>query len=191
MSIEGPSWGALYEIAAAQEGLFTTGQAAEAGYSLPLLAHHIKRGRIIRMSRGVYRLVYFPQGDLEDHVLAWLWSAQAGVFSHQSALALYELSDVLPVALEMTLPSAWRKRRLRVPDGVRLRYGDLPDDAIAWHGPVPITSPTRTLNDCAVFGVSPETLQVACQQALDRGLVVRKDLNQVAVALAPYGGILA
>ncbi|EQD81076.1 hypothetical protein B1A_00212, partial [mine drainage metagenome] len=58
----GPTWQALYDIAAAQEGLFTTQQAAVAGYSLPLLAHHQKTGRVARIRRGIYRLVHFPSG---------------------------------------------------------------------------------------------------------------------------------
>jgi hypothetical protein len=48
-----PAWQALYDIAASQEGLFTTRQAAAAGYSPPLLAHHQKAGRIARVRRGI------------------------------------------------------------------------------------------------------------------------------------------
>jgi Transcriptional regulator, AbiEi antitoxin len=50
-----PTWQALYDIAAAQEGLFTTKQAAAAGYSPPLLAHYQKTARIARIRRGIYR----------------------------------------------------------------------------------------------------------------------------------------
>ena len=39
-----PNWQALYDIAASQDGLFTTRQAAAAGYSDPLLAHYQKVG---------------------------------------------------------------------------------------------------------------------------------------------------
>ena len=66
-----PDWDHLFEIAAAQTGRFTTQQAAEAGYSPQLLAHHLGARRMVRVRRGVYRLVH------------------------------------------LTLPEAWRKRRLR------------------------------------------------------------------------------
>ena len=36
-----PDWNRLFETAAAQEGLFTTQQAAEAGYSAQLLVHYV------------------------------------------------------------------------------------------------------------------------------------------------------
>ena len=49
----GPAWQALYDVAASQEGLFTTRQAAAAGYSDPLLAHHQKAGNIARIRRGI------------------------------------------------------------------------------------------------------------------------------------------
>ena len=41
-----PSWSRLYEVAAGQSGYVTTRQAQEAGYSLPLLTHHVKQGRL-------------------------------------------------------------------------------------------------------------------------------------------------
>src|SRR5262245_4639642 len=106
-----PSWDRLFETAGAQEGYFTTQQAAEAGYSSQLLLKHIHAGRVARIRRGIYRLVHFPSGEHEDLVTAWLWSERAGIVSHQSALALHGISDVLPAQLHLTLPRAWRSRR--------------------------------------------------------------------------------
>lgn len=60
------AWQALHDVAASQEGLFTTRQAMAAGYSPPLLSHHQKAGRITRIRRGVYRLVHFPPGEHEE-----------------------------------------------------------------------------------------------------------------------------
>src|SRR5690606_22254431 len=88
-----PSWNRLFEVAASQSGYVTTQQAAEAGYSRHLLYVHIRAGRITRTQRGIYRLVHFPAGDHEHLVTAWLWSEQSGVVSHETALALHELSD--------------------------------------------------------------------------------------------------
>src|SRR5687767_5773912 len=92
-----PDWNRLFEIAVGQSGLFTTQQAADAGYSPQLLIHHVRTGRVARVQRGIYRLVHFPAADHEELVAAWLWSERAGVVSHQSALALHDLSDILPV----------------------------------------------------------------------------------------------
>lgn len=184
-----PDWDHLFEIAVAQEGLFTTQQAAEAGYSPQLLAHHLNAGRMIRVRRGVYRLVHFPAGDHEDLTGVWLWSEREGVFSHQTALFLHDLSDVLPAQVHLTLPEAWRKRRLRVPDGVVRHHGDVAESTRSWFGPVPATSPLRTLEDCAAEHLPPQLLRGATLDALDRGLVTRDEIAAVRVALESFGGL--
>ena len=183
-----PNWDHLFEIAAAQDGLFTTRQAAEAGYSAQLLAHHLGAGRILRVRRGVYRLVHFPAEEHEDLTVVWLWSEQEGVFSHQTALALHDMSDVLPAQVHVTLPEAWRKRRLRVPDGVVLHFGDV-EGGRCWFGPVPATAALRTLEDCAAEHFPPELLRGAALDALARGLVARDELAAVQAALEPFGGL--
>ena len=188
---DGPSWDGLFETAAAQEGYFTTSQAADAGYSSQLLNKHLHGGRIERTRRGIYRIVHFPAGEHEELVVEWLWSDLEGVFSHQTALALHGLSDVLPASTHLTLPSAWRIRRFRTPAGVVLHHADVSDDERAWFGPVPATSASRSLNDCARDGLSPELLRQAAQQTLRRGLARRDELEPVAKALAPFGGLAA
>jgi predicted transcriptional regulator of viral defense system len=186
-----PSWDRLFETAAGQQGLFTTQQAAQAGYSPQLLVHHLRAGKVLRVHRGIYRLVHFPAGEHEELVGAWLWSEQAGVISHQTALALHGLSNVLPANLHLTLPASWRRRRFRVPRGVVLHHADIPVEDRAWVGAVPVTSPRRSLNDAARDGVSPELLRQAAQQAIRRGLVIAGDLTDVEHGLAPFGGVAA
>ena len=184
-----PDYDRLYEVAAAQEGLFTTQQAAEAGYSPQLLVHHVQSGRAVRLRRGVYRLVHFPAGEHEDLVAVWLWSERQGVLSHQTALSLHELSDALPARIHLTLPGTWTHRRLRVPENVVLHHGDVSAEERAWVGAVPTTSPRRTLVDCARDEMAPELLRRAARQALRRGLVTKTDLVEVQRTLAPFGGL--
>lgn len=184
-----PVWDLLYETAAAQEGYFTTRQAADAGYSSQLLLKHIRAGRIARTRRGIYRLVHFPAGEHEELAVAWLWSERAGVFSHQTALALHDLTDTLPAQAHLTLPAEWRPRRFRVPAGIVLHHAAIPSEDRVWFGPVPATSVRRTLADCARDGVSPELLRQAAEQALHRGLLLRSELSDVERALAAFGGL--
>lgn len=185
----GPDWDRLFETAAGQSGYVTTKQAAAAGYSTHLLRKHIHAGRVMRSQRGLYRLVHFPIGEHEELVTAWLWSEQAGVISHQTALSLHGLSDVLPAQVHLTLPEAWRRRRFRVPAGIVLHHADVAPEERSWFGPVPATSAGRTLSDCAKNGLSPELLRQAVQQALRRGLVARSELVDVETALEPFGGL--
>lgn len=186
-----PDWNRLFETAVDQEGLFTTQQAAEAGYSPQLLVHYVQSGRVVRVRRGTYRLVHFPAGEHEELVAAWLWSERAGVVSHQTALALHGLSDALPAHVHMTLPSAWRRRRFRVPADIALHHADVPPEDRTWFGAVPTTNPRRSLNDCAREDSSPELLRQAAGQALRRGVVTKAELGDVEEALKPFGGLAA
>jgi predicted transcriptional regulator of viral defense system len=189
--LSSPDWDRLFETAGAQDGYFTTQQAAGAGYSSQLLLKHIRAGRIARTQRGIYRLVHFPAGDHDELITAWLWSERAGVVSHQTALALHGLSDAFPAHVHLTLPSAWRYRRFRVPTDVVLHHADVPPEDRSWFGAVPTTNPRRTLNDCARESLSPELLQQAARQALRRGLVTHAELADVDKALKPFGGLAA
>jgi len=174
-----PDWNRLYEVAAQQEGHFTLRQAAGAGYSRQLLEHHLRKGRLTRTRRGIYRLTHFPPGDQEDLVVFWLWSECQGVFSHQTALFLHDLSDALPGRVHMTLPSSLAARRRVVPQGLWLHQGSVPAPDRTWSGPVPVTRPLRTIRDCLAGSTSPELVQQAIESGLARGLFSRADLEKL------------
>ena len=180
-----PNWDRLFETASAQEGYFTTAQADEVGYSPQLLAKYLQNGRVVRARRGIYRLVHFPPGEHEDLVTVWLWSDREGVFSHETALALHGLSDVLPARIHLTLPAGWTKRRFRVPEGVVLHHGDISRAERVWVGSVPVTSPRRTLLDASGASVSPDVIVHATRQALARGLIAKKDAAALKRAATP------
>src|SRR5580692_11865050 len=88
-----PVWDRLYESAAAQAGYVTQEQAVEAGYSPQLVRYYVQDGRLERGGRGLLRLVHFPPSEHEDLVVLWLWSGKVGVFGHETALMLHDLSD--------------------------------------------------------------------------------------------------
>lgn len=164
-----PDWDALLELANSQAGYFTTAQARGLGFSPELLIHHRKRGRLEQARRGVYRVRHLPAQDDEQLVELWLWSKRVGVFSHGTALALYDLSDILPSQVEMTVPEAWRRRRLRVPELLRLHYADLNPAERQWVGFVPVTSPLRSLRDCMEASLQADMINQAVEQGVSQG----------------------
>ncbi|MGE0326703.1 MAG: type IV toxin-antitoxin system AbiEi family antitoxin domain-containing protein [Polyangiaceae bacterium] len=168
-----PSWDQLWEIAATQMGYFTAAQAEEAGFSRPLLQYHLKSGKLERAGRGVFRLTRFPPGDHEDLMPLWLWARGEGVFSHETALLLHELSDALPGTRHMTVPSAWSSRRVRVPKGLLLSYGDLSAEEVEWKGAIKITTPLRTVVDCTLDAVDLTLVEQAINQGVRRGAFTR------------------
>lgn len=93
----GPDRSRLFDLASGQAGYFTTKQAAESGYSRALLAYHAKAGTFVRVRRGLYRLREYPPSPREHVLAAWLAVGKGNaVVSHESALDILELSDVIP-----------------------------------------------------------------------------------------------
>ncbi len=172
-----PDWHRLFEVASGQAGYVTNKQASEAGYSLPLLQFYVQKGRLERVQRGILRLVHYPPGDNEDLVPLWLWSEKTGAFSHETALMLHDLSDALPAKRHMTVPSAWSMRRLRIPKGLVLHFAEIPKKALTWLGPVPLTTPLRTVADCTSAEVADDLVRQAVQQGVRRGLFERAEVN--------------
>ena len=119
----------LFEVAEQQQGFFTTKQAKAAGFAETTHPYHVQSGTWIRDYRGVYRVALFPSSDRPDLVL---WSLRSrnrndeveGVYSHQTALSLYELSDLNPAKLHMTVPTHFR-RNSEMPGSVMLHYADI------------------------------------------------------------------
>ena len=82
----------LYEIAADQDGYFTTKQAIAAGYADNTHPFHVKSGNWLREYRGIYRLAKYPLSQNHDKVLWYLWSRDRrdvpqGTYSHQTAMS--------------------------------------------------------------------------------------------------------
>lgn len=172
-----PDLSKLYELVETQAGYFTTAQAHACGYSRPLLHHHVRTNRFERTAHGIYRLVQFPASDHEDLVVSWLWSGRQGVFSHETALALHELSDALPAVKHLAVPTSWKRRRLQVPPGTVLHFADVPRDAQAWRGSVPVTTPLRTVTDCIQDHADPVLVRQAIEQGIKRGLFSVDDVT--------------
>jgi predicted transcriptional regulator of viral defense system len=176
----------LYRTAEAQAGYFTTEQAVAAGMDRSTLRHHARPGgRYERVRRGLYRLRHFPSGRHEHVVAAWLVLSNApAVVSHESALELYELSDVIPNAVHITLPRAKRGQRPR--PGVRFHMLEHPPELseIRRVAGVLTTSPERTIVDSLEAGTQPEQIELAVHQSLERGLTTPRRLRAAAAGRA-------
>jgi predicted transcriptional regulator of viral defense system len=171
----------LYRIAESQAGYFTAEQALEAGMDRSTLLHHARpRGRYERVRRGLYRLRHFPSTPHEHVVAAWLDLPSQAVVSHESALELHELSDVIPNAVHITLPRAKRGQRPR--PGVRfhtLEHPPGPSEMRRVAG-VLVTDPDRTIVDSLEAGTQLEQIELAVRQALERRLTTARRLRMAA-----------
>jgi predicted transcriptional regulator of viral defense system len=171
--------GRLYEIAETQGGYIAAHQAVDAGIPRSTLSYHATESDTLeRVARGVYRLRRFPAPP-HGHVIAgWLALARAdGVVSHESALELLDLTDLIADEVDITLPRA--KRGLRTPPGVRSHFTARPIDARHRRSVlgIPVTSVERTLTDLLRSGGWTEQTDLAIRQAIRRGLTTRGRLE--------------
>ncbi len=143
----------LVEIAEENDGLLTSKQARNAGILDSVLVRLAQRGRLERAARGVYRIAHYPQSKFSQYREAILW-AQASqgpenpdvALSHETAFAIYGISDANPQAVHITVPKAARLRRVR-PKWIAIHRADLgPLDVTLYEG-LPVTSITRTVTD--------------------------------------------
>jgi predicted transcriptional regulator of viral defense system len=169
----------LEAVAYQQSGYFTSEQARTHGISRQLLNHHIKQGRFQQMRRGLYRVRGFPSSQNDDIREKWMAvGPEKAIVSHESALALLELSDNIPDEIHLLVPR--RYRGLRPPPGVALHtFPDAEKIATLRRDGMIVTSPARTLVDIAEQ-LQPEQAAMATRQALNRGLLTRRQLEQEA-----------
>lgn len=146
------SWGDLLTTAAAQHGYFTTGQAAEHGISRRALTWRAQNGSAERIAHGLYRLPHWPP-DPSDELYALQAVAPFGTFSHDTALTLLDLTDIIPSTIHFTIPEA---SRLRSRLGVTLHRSrhHAKTDRTLRNG-VWVSTARRALMDAARDGADP------------------------------------
>lgn len=168
----------FYEIAESQGGYLAAHQAVAAGIPRSTLGYHAGPGKALeRVGPGVYRLRRFPTPP-HGHVIAgWLALAHAdALVSHESALELLDLSDIIADEIHVTLPR--EKRGLHTPRGVRAHFSARPVDRRHRRQVlgVPVTSVERTLVDMLRTRGWTEQMELALRQAVQRGLTTRRRL---------------
>ena len=174
----------LFEIAEGQQGYFTAKQATAAGYQLGSQAHHVKSGNWVRVERGIYRLARFPQSSEEQLVIYALWSRNRageteGVYSHQTALSIHELSDVNPAKLHLTVPATFR-RRAKAPEILVLYRANLNQEDVEQRQGFAVTRPLRTIADLAVAeSVSRDIIEQALTEGRQRGLITGREISEL------------
>ncbi len=129
---------------AVEHGLFSTRQALRAGFSEAEVLARLRRGRWVRISRGVLRDTNHEVSADDRLLLAMLQAGPQAVVARRSAATVLGL-DLLedPPHHEIAVPDLPRK----APNG--LIRADLRKDEVVVVGLLRITTASRTLLDCA------------------------------------------
>ena len=98
----------VFSILNNNKGYLSAKTARENGIQNYTLQRMAERGLIERVTRGLY----VSAEIIPDPFTVAQYRCPKGVFSHETALFLHDLSDRIPMQLMMTIPSGWNTRLL-------------------------------------------------------------------------------
>jgi predicted transcriptional regulator of viral defense system len=125
-----------------------------------------QNGAWTSVARGTYVIAGAPSTWEQRAMIAVLASGPGAVVSHLSAAALLQFIDVRPTIIDVTVPHARRPRKSPLRSIHRTRV--LADADRTKVGPIPVTTPARTMLDVAAI-LDEQRLEAALDVAITRG----------------------
>lgn len=171
----------LFEVATGQYGLVTTADARALGASPGVLVDMERHGHIERVARGLYRFTALPIDPRAELMQATLWPRGFGVISHDSALDLWDLADVNPARIHVTVPKRARVRR-ETPPAYVLHARDLDRTDVTNHEGIAVVTPLRAILDGIERHLDGRLIDQAITNASNRGLLLRDERATVEAA---------
>ncbi|MCL2024188.1 MAG: type IV toxin-antitoxin system AbiEi family antitoxin domain-containing protein [Coriobacteriia bacterium] len=178
----------LREIALTQHGYATTQQALDAGVTKRALADLTKRNRLERVVFGVYRVPQVPYTQYDAFMLAVLWTGvPEAVISHETALDMYDVSDINPTKIFVTVAT---NRRIRRKGGEHyvVYHQDLRPDQIGWQEEIPSVKLPTAIEQCIESGVPTYLLDQAIERGRAKGLLTIDDEKTLTQKLEERSG---
>ncbi|MFC8796815.1 type IV toxin-antitoxin system AbiEi family antitoxin domain-containing protein [Promicromonospora sp. NPDC057138] len=173
----------LWDVAFDQHGLVTLSDARRLGISRDAVTMLAQRKKIERVATAVYRFPRFPAGPNAPYMQAVLWTGDPrACLSHDTALAAYEVSDINPDRVHLTVP---RNRRIRrsMGDLYAVHHEDLGDGEIGWWDEIPTVTLATAIRQCIDSGVPTYLLRQALERGLDVGRLNAVDQQALALRL--------
>lgn len=173
----------LFHIADSQQGYFTSSQAEECGFFPTNFHRYLNSGEWIKEMHGIYHLAHYPITERPELVQWSLWSRNKkgkiqGVWSHETALDIHGLSDVMPSKLHLSVPKKFRKLK-NIPEILILHFSDLQEVDVQAQQGYFVTTPLRTLIDIAEKEeLSKDLIKQSVIEAVQKGLVSPREIQQ-------------
>jgi predicted transcriptional regulator of viral defense system len=178
----------LMALAEEHDGIIPATAARAAGILPNTLTRLAERGTLERVARGVYRLPAFPAAAAKhaQFQIAIAWASAnngpAAVVSHESALALFGVSDALPEKIHITINPKSRIRRATPKLYAVHRDALAPADRTT-HDGVATTTVERAILDTARAGRNDLALG-AIADARRLGYISKSTENRIRAQIA-------
>lgn len=170
----------IYEVASENYGLMTTDMAREIGVSSMALVMLEKRGRIIRVGRGVYRLEQFPASEYDSYATVVAKAGKGAFLWGPSVLALENLCPTDPGKLYVAVPGRVRRSLGR---GVFIRQNAGENTNVAGLRGIPAQSVREAIRDSRNMIMSDRLLD-ATKRACERGLISKDEARIIQQELS-------
>ena len=175
----------LWDVAVDQYGYVTAFNAHDLGIPVVELGKLASRGKLERVSYGVYRFPEWPVAA-NDHLMeAVLWTRdRRGALSHDTALSVYELSDINPDRVHVTVaPKSRALQRVQVPEPYAVHYQCLRDDQIGWWEMIPTVTVVTAIEQCIDTRVRPDLILQAISTAGRLGRITPETSERLEAVL--------
>lgn len=173
----------LREIAIDQHGFVTTAQALDEGVTHAALSMLVKRDRLERCARGVYRVPQVPAAAADDLMLAVLWADDpAAALSHETALDAYGVSDVNPTRIHVVVPKD-RRIRKNAPSDYVLHREDVDPSDLSWWEQIPTVSLRKAIEQCIDGGTADYLILQAIERGSKTGQLIGSEPRELAERL--------
>jgi very-short-patch-repair endonuclease/predicted transcriptional regulator of viral defense system len=163
----------IMSVAARQHGIVARWQLVRAGVPLHVVEQRVKRHRLQRLHRCVYRLAPLA-GPREREMAAVLSCGESAVLSHHSTAAVLALLPPFAGDVAVSVPRGHPRQR----KGVRVYRVRLTPAEITQSDGVPVTTAARTLLDLAAT-VTARELEQAVAKALRKELTSEADVMRL------------
>lgn len=170
IDMPGKWYQAFFDVAADQFGFITSENARELGSRDGALVDMERAGQLDRVTRGLYRFRSYPTDARDELMAATLWTRRLGVISHDSALDLWDLCDINPARIHVTVPKSARLRRA-APASYEVHERDLDHGDLSNLDGIPVVTPMRAILDGIERHLDRRLINQAIDNATSRGLL--------------------
>jgi len=173
----------LWDAAVDQYGYITLRDAAKLGIEDNTVRKLRARNELDRAAHGIYRFPQLPVTAYDPYMLAVLWTGTTqACLSHETALAAYEVCDINPDRIHVTVPTARRVRRSGG-DLYVIHHQDLSAEQVGWWQQIPTVTLPTAMAQCTAAGVPGYLLRQALTAGRARGDLSAAEVDTLEHAL--------
>ena len=174
-----------------QFGYLTPSDASDVGVQQGTLRSMAARGQVEHIARGLYRMPDVPSGPRDPYMEAALLVGGGAVLSHESALEIYEICDINPSQVHLTVPAAYRTKRA-LPGFYKLHHEDLTDDRKVVLDGLPSVTLKQAVWGAIDILAGEHLISQAIDNAARKGLISENDQQQLdSYRLLRFAGALS